>query len=531
MASFAGLDELLARADALAAAWGEAAADRTTAGQQRAILRLFGVHGLDREGRPLAGEVVDRYLSPDPRRLADGIALPFAMAAVEYDLGAQELALEVAAGGVDLALEAELLAEPDRRAVAEAEAERLARGALERIDANRTARRELLGVLGDAVRPWVGTAIEEPSLVHALEEALDDIHAGVDLLRIDVPVGRELADRLADAGMEVEPWRPGLRRSPDGLDASDLPGIDVPAGSQRGIASLRRAVDEAAAERRSYVRLATAAPGLAAPEQAVVAAFERVDLVMADAVTEIVAARVDPDRALADHVFGHAILRRAGALVLVGPGPLVVAPDLETGMPSDAATRSGRALALQLVGVALARRDGLEPQRVLIGALPDWTVEEAAPAGLAAAEVAVRRELFPEHPLAFVEPVLDEAHAATWIALLGALLPEAGAVGAIIRRPGPGLARRALATRAAGAVGTALAGARDQQPLRGAAAEFAAATIAAARMTLDRLVSDGWRAVLGEPIGDARPHRIGADAVAERGEFFDPFGWSAGVPG
>ena len=47
----------------------------------------------------------------------------------EYDLTPQELALAVAAGHVDLGLEAELLAEPDRRAVALANAAALARAA------------------------------------------------------------------------------------------------------------------------------------------------------------------------------------------------------------------------------------------------------------------------------------------------------------------------------------------------------------------------------------------------------------------
>ncbi len=143
----------------IASAWGAAAATFTTVGQERAILRLFGVTGVDRAGRPLAAEVVDRYLAPDPRRLGGGIALPFAIAMAEYDLRPQELAMEVAAGNVDLGLEAELLAEPDRRAVAVANAVALARSALERVDANRVARRELLELLGDAPRPWIGVSL------------------------------------------------------------------------------------------------------------------------------------------------------------------------------------------------------------------------------------------------------------------------------------------------------------------------------------------------------------------------------------
>ena len=78
--------------------------------------------------------------------------------------------------------------------------------------------------------------------------------------------------------------------------------------------------------RRAYVRLATAAPALGAPEGAVVAAFERIDLLASDAMAEIVANAVEPDRALADHAFAHRLARRAGTMIIVGPGPLVVAP-------------------------------------------------------------------------------------------------------------------------------------------------------------------------------------------------------------
>ncbi|HEX5828575.1 MAG TPA: lysine 5,6-aminomutase subunit alpha, partial [Candidatus Limnocylindrales bacterium] len=159
------LDALVARATSLASAWGAAAAAATSVGQERAILRLFGVGGLDRAGNPLAAEVVDRYLAPDPSRLAGGIALPFAIALAEYDLRPHELALEVAAGNVDLGLEAQLLTESDRRAVAMTEAAQLARAALDRVDANRTARLELLAVLGDPPRPRLGVALTSPAIV------------------------------------------------------------------------------------------------------------------------------------------------------------------------------------------------------------------------------------------------------------------------------------------------------------------------------------------------------------------------------
>ena len=147
------LDAVLRRAEDLAGAWGARARASTTPARERALLRLFGVGGLDRDGVPLASAVVERHVSGSSARLAAGIALPFVVALREYDISPEQLALDVASGAIDLAFEAELLAEPDRRAAAEAEASRIAARALERFDANRTARLELLGVLGDAPRP------------------------------------------------------------------------------------------------------------------------------------------------------------------------------------------------------------------------------------------------------------------------------------------------------------------------------------------------------------------------------------------
>src|SRR5258708_26152178 len=102
---------------------------------------------------------------------------------------------------------------------------------------------------------------------------------------------------------------------------------------------MRRAVDRAAANRRAYVRLATSAPALGAPEGAVVAAFERIDLIASDAMAEIVANAVEPDRALSDHAFAHRLASPAGTHILIGPGPLPAAPALSTGAPSDPTMR------------------------------------------------------------------------------------------------------------------------------------------------------------------------------------------------
>ncbi len=516
------LDRLVAEAEALAGAWGARARASTTIGQERAILRLFGVSGLDAAGRPLAGATVDRWLAGDPRGLGGGITLPFAMGLLEYDLDPQQLAMDVASGAVDLALEAALVREPDRRAVAEVEANRLASAAVERIDAERTVRHETMSVLGDVQQPWLGATLHQPDEDLAHEEVAALIAVGLDLIRIEVPIGRELATRLNAAGRDVPEWRPreGARGAP-GRELAD----PAPIGSQRALAILRQSVDRAGAERRGYVRLATVVPALGAPEGAVVAAFERIDLIASDAMAEIVGDGVEPDRALADHAFAHRLARQAGTTIVVGAGPLVVAPDLTAGQPSDPATRAGRALALQLIGVALARGDGLPAGQIVVGALPPWVTDEPAPAAQAIAEVSVRRALFPGHPFAFEEPRIDEIGSAIWPFVQAAAAVHAGDVAVVMRQYDPwsdDSDRVMHGLRAASSVSAEVAAAAPPGQLAGHALEHARLMVGAAVATLEHFADGGWRTVAGDAPGGGRALR-GRDAVAERTESFDPF--------
>ncbi len=523
----AGLDRLQTLAEPLAAAWAARASASTTVGRERATLRAFGVAGLDHEGRPLAWAVVDRWLAGAPGRLGSGIALPFATAMLVYEMPAQEIALDVASGAIDLDLEAELLTDAERRAAAEDEARRLGRAALARIDANRTARAELLAMLGDAPRPWLGAVIAEATAGAAAAEAASLGWAGADLVRVEVPAGRELAMRLLGLGVGIETPEATLRDVVG--DPGDEDPASAPTGSQRGLGHLRRALDQVAAERRAYIRLGTAAPALSAPEQAVVAAFERVDVVSADPFAEIVGAGVDPDRALADHAFAYRLHGRGGSLLSLDAGPLVVGPDLARGLPATEAALAGRALALQLLAARIAAAAGLTPSSVALGAIPDWLVEEpgAGPRGLA--EVVVRRALHPGHPLSFTAPLARDGSgerrvAATWAHLVAAALPSAGDTAYVVRRaPVEAFAGAALDHRAGVAMAAAVADGLETSTLRGAAAEHAASMIAEASATLESLADSGWRAVLGQPMTPSAPGRLGADAVADRSETFDPF--------
>jgi hypothetical protein len=517
-------EEIRRRAADLAAGLSSAASRSATIAQERAVLRMLGVDGLDNAGRPLAATLAERYSGSGPDRLARGVLLPFVVAMIEYDMPAREVALEGAAGAIDMTLEAELLERPDRLAAAERLARELLAAALERFDANRTATREMRDVLGLPAEPWLGVSLEATEVAAATIELRALIGEGADLVKVRVPASWEFEEARRRAGLETpglfgseEPNRPGDGRAGDRrrqAQPARHPEDPVPAGSQRGLTLLRSAADDAAARRGCYASLMTVTSAFAAPEQAVVAAFERIDYVEADPIREIVEDNVDPERALADHAFAHRLQARAGSRLIIGPGPLALGADLVSGIASDAATRAGRALALQALGVELALADGLPADRLFLGAVPEWSVGDGSAVSVLL-QPWLRRTVFPGHGLVVGGPNGWLGSIGAAVGLVAALVGGAGSIVVAPAKPG-GVA--AVAADLATAAGTAktLRTALGDGELHGDAAELAAVTLRVASAVLERLSTEGWGSLLGNPGRGTSGERLGGSAVVER---------------
>jgi hypothetical protein len=485
---------------------------------------MLGVDGLDRSGRPLAASLAERYCGSDASRLARGVILPFVVAMIEYELPAREIALDGASGEIDLALEAGLLERPDRLAGAEAKAGQLLAAALDRFDANRTATHEMRDVLGMPAEPWLGVLLQAAEVVPAIAEVHRLIAEGADVVQVRVPVSWEFAEARRRAGLDTpglfvveEPGRgrQGRRTGRRARPAPPQPVAEpIPAGSQRGLASLRKAVDDAAVRRGRYAGLMTVTSAFAAPEQAVVAAFERIDYVVVDPIREIVEDNVDPERALADHAFAHRLQARAGSRVVIGPGPLALGMDLVRGMPSDAATRAGRAIALQALGVELAIADGLPADRLLLGAIPGWSIDDGNAASVLL-QAWLRRTVFPGHQLVVDGPLSWLTSAGGAVALVSAMV--GGAASLVLEPAAPASVSAAAADLAtAGRTAKALRAAIGDDTLHGDAADLAETTLRTAGAVLERLSGEGWGSLLGPASRDAEGERLGGSAVVER---------------
>ena len=457
--------------------------ETSTPAGQRAALRLIGVHGLDDAGEPLAARVVDRALEAGLGEGPDAIALPLAGAAGAAGLGPRELALMVAAGSVDLAAEDALLQDPARAALARERMSAWRSDANERIEANRTARHELGDALGWPGQPWIGGRTRSHGIDAALAEARALVEAGADAIVVRVPRGREMV------GLQSAP--------PDERFPSDLE--PPPAGSQRGLARVRAALDEMGAEHGHYVYLGTATDPLAAPEQALVAAFERVDLVFADPLDEV-AASVAVERALADHAAAHDLLRRSGATLVLSAGPLLAGPELRRGEDVAAHTRIARSIAAQAASAAWAEASELPADRVLLQA-PFELLASRTHMPLLAAAVLLRHVLHPAHPLVVTEP--PGVPGLTWRAGLPICLLAAGGARLVLHAGAEeGLVSRADETRTAAALAALLPellhpGAGRQPRFADSIIGLATDLAAEAVETFDAAERDGWEGLAG----------------------------------
>ena len=261
------------------------------------------------------------------------------------------------------------------------------------------------------------------------------------------------------------------------------------------------------------------------PESAVVAGFERID------VAGLRPAGGDRRRATWPPTGRSPITPSArrsspapGVVVAIGAGPLVVGPDLARGVPSDPATRAGRALALQLLAVAIARGNGVPDDQIVVGGLTPWLVGETEPVARAAGEIALRRALLPTIALIFEEPRPERPVGRASCGRRSSRRSSRPAGrSAILRRAPTAATLRTTRRRGRSVAARRWPPRTPSRSLAGAALEHARATADGrapdARAARRRRLAGGHRRRAGRTRTSAR---LGADAVAERSDPFDP---------
>ncbi len=369
------LDPLkVARARELAKRAGEPvtklATTHTTVSIERAVLRLAGLDGADKDGMPWVNKLADAVR--DAVGLEHGVALPVwdAMQAGRYpDL--RTLAEQAADGQVKFRIPV------SGEAVAARElAFRSAEKGIGTIDSQRAKRSEMIAATADPPAPWIYLIVATGDIYEDIPQAQAAAREGADVIAVIRSTGQSLLDYV-----------------PEGATREGYAGTYA---TRENFRLMRAALDETSRELGRYVRLTNYASGLCMPEIAALAGLERLDMMLNDCMYGIIFRDINPVRTFIDQRFSRQVHARAGIVINTGEDNYLTT--------ADAVDAAHTVVVSQLLNEYFALEAGLATWQLGLGhafeinpAVPDSFLLELAHAQLV-------RELFPGAPLKYMPP-------------------------------------------------------------------------------------------------------------------------------
>ncbi|HTN53291.1 MAG TPA: lysine 5,6-aminomutase subunit alpha, partial [Anaeromyxobacter sp.] len=166
--------------------------------------------------------------------------------------------------------------------------------------------------------------------------------------------------------------------------------------TQENFRIMREALDDESRRLRRYVHLTNYSSGLCMPEIAFAGAWERLDMLLNDAMYGILFRDINMRRTLCDQDFSRRICALAGVVINTGEDNYITTAD------ADEAAHT--VIASQFVNESFARRAGL-PDR-LIGLGHSFEIDPAREDTIARelAQALLVRTLFPDAPIKYMPP-------------------------------------------------------------------------------------------------------------------------------
>jgi beta-lysine 5,6-aminomutase alpha subunit len=369
--------EKIARARELArsAAMGvQAFIDRhSTVSIERTVLRLLGISGTGARGAPLSNLMVDRLR--DARVLQRGAA---------YWLGR---ALRASPGKDPLQAIERIAAHPEKlpplpaaeeqqlREEMRAETRAAVRELQARIDDRKQRKRDLrVGSFDGA--PWKYVIVATGNIHDDVEQAKAAAQQGADVIAVIRSTAQSLLDYV-----------------PHGATTEGFGGTYA---TQENFHIMREALDEESKRLGRYVHLTNYSSGLCMPEIAFMAAYERLDMLLNDAMYGILFRDINMQRTFCDQYFSRRICAFAEIIINTGEDNYITTAD------ADEAAHT--VIASQLINETFARLAGMKEELIGFGhsfeidpAREDTLLREFAMAMMV-------RELFPRSPIKYMPP-------------------------------------------------------------------------------------------------------------------------------
>ncbi|HWV37759.1 MAG TPA: lysine 5,6-aminomutase subunit alpha [Vulgatibacter sp.] len=347
----------------------------TTVSTERTVLRTFGISGAGPEGVPLANLMVDRLHEAGVlhrgaaywlgRAMRMGGRSPLEMIEQLTRLPAAELQKPL---------------DPAEEAAIRDEMRADARAAMEELTARVKQRDELkkglkIGCSPDGA-PLKYLIVATGNIYDDVEQAKSAAQSGADIIAVIRSTAQSLLDYV-----------------PHGATTEGFGGTFA---TQENFRIMREALDEESKRLGRYIHLVNYSSGLCMPEIAFMAAWERLDHLLNDAMYGILFRDINPQRTMVDQYFSRRICAYAGILINTGEDNYITT--------ADAYEAAHQVVASQFINEAFAHRAGLPDELIGLGhsfeidtAYPDTLLWELAQAYLI-------RGCFPRHPLKYMPP-------------------------------------------------------------------------------------------------------------------------------
>ena len=340
----------------------------STVSVERSVLRLIGVDGVTADDVPLPNAVVDAI---SQAALTSGAALPFGRALAETGLEPVALARALTEGSVALD---EFAATP--AAAARGALRPYVESGLARIAAQREGRASRLARLPQLPPPLLYVIVASGNIYEDRTAAVAAAEAGAQVIAVIRSTGQSLLDFV--------PFGPTTE------------GFGGTYATQANFAIMRAALDDVSERLGRYVMLTNYASGLCMPEIAVMAAFERLDMLLNDSMYGILFRDINMKRTFVDQHFSRMLNAYSGIIINTGEDNYLTT--------ADAVDQAPAVLASQFINEEFAHRAGLPDRQIGLGDAYEIDPDREDGFLYQVAQAQLAREIFPAAPLKYMPP-------------------------------------------------------------------------------------------------------------------------------
>ena len=342
----------------------------TTASIERTVLRLYGIDGAGPRGVPLANALVDRLQAAGV--LDKGAAYWLGRALM---MGAQS-PVDAVDKLLRLPIDQLSPASPEEERELREMMRQEARAAFDELIARCERRRQLRNELGVPGTPQKYVIVATGNIYDDVEQAKAAAQSGADIIAVIRSTAQSLLDYV-----------------PHGATTEGFGGTYA---TQENFRIMRAALDEESRRLGRYIQLTNYSSGLCMPEIAFCAAYERLDMLLNDAMYGILFRDINMRRTFVDQHFSRRIAAATGIVINTGEDNYVTT--------ADAFEAAHTVVASEFINEAFAKRAGLDDWQLGIGHV--YELDPAIPQSflLDLAQALLVRECFPDAPLKYMPP-------------------------------------------------------------------------------------------------------------------------------